>query len=57
VEIDGASHNNKEEYDGRRDDYLKSLGLKIFRTTDYKILHDLGNVMNELEFFIIKEYS
>lgn len=57
VEIDGASHNDKEEYDGRRDEYLKSLGLKIFRTTDYKILHDLGNVMNELEIFIIKEYS
>lgn len=57
VEIDGNSHNDKEEYDGIRDVFLKSFGLKIFRTSDYRILNDLGNVMEELEKFIIKEFS
>jgi very-short-patch-repair endonuclease len=27
VEIDGESHNNKEDYDEKRENYLKNLGL------------------------------
>ena len=57
VEIDGSSHNNKEVYDEKRDQYFKSLKLRIFRVSDFRIHHDLGNVMNELEQFIIKEYG
>lgn len=57
VEIDGESHNEKEEYDEKRSRYLESLGLKIFTVTNYRVLHDLGNVMMELEDFIIANYS
>ena len=57
VEIDGESHNNKEEYDEKREAYLQSLELKIFKTTNIRVLHDLGNVIKELESFIIKHYS
>lgn len=57
VEIDGESHNDKEDYDRIREEYLKSLGLKIFKTTNLRVLHDLDNVMKELERFIIEHYS
>jgi very-short-patch-repair endonuclease len=57
VEIDGESHNDKEEYDKKREDYLESLGLKIFKTTNLRVLHDLDNVMKELELFVIEHYS
>jgi len=57
IEIDGESHNDKEDYDKKRDDYLKSLDLKIFATTNFKVLHDLDNVMRELEEFIIEHFS
>ena len=57
VEIDGESHNNKEEYDEKREAYLQSLELKIFKTTNIRVLHDLGNVIKELELFIIEHYS
>lgn len=57
VEIDGESHNDKEAYDNKREEYLKSLGLKIFKTTNLRVLHDLDNVMKELELFIIEHYS
>ncbi|WP_395052970.1 endonuclease domain-containing protein [Flavobacterium sp.] len=57
VEIDGESHNDKEEYDTMRENFLISLGLKIFKTTNIRVLHDLENVMNELENFIIENYS
>jgi very-short-patch-repair endonuclease len=57
VEIDGESHNDKEQYDLIREEFLKSLGLKIFKTSNFRVLHDLDNVMKELELFIIEHYS
>lgn len=57
IEIDGSSHNEKEEYDDKRENYLKSLGLKIFKISDLRVKHDLENVMLELENYIINEYG
>lgn len=57
VEIDGESHNNKEKYDEKRELYFKSLGLNLFKISTNRVLHDLDNVMNELEEFIIENYS
>jgi very-short-patch-repair endonuclease len=56
VEIDGESHNNKEDYDVKRELFLESLGLVLFKTTNYKVLHDLDNVMKELEQFIVERF-
>lgn len=47
VEIDGSSHNNKEAYDALRDAFLESFEIKIFRVSDYRVLNDLDNVMEE----------
>ena len=57
IEIDGESHNNKEDYDRKRNEFLESLGLKIFCVSNFRILHDLDNVMKELEVFIIERFS
>lgn len=42
IEIDGSSHVGKEEYDLEREDYLRSLGLKIYRI-------EVSDVRNEWE--------
>lgn len=57
VEIDGESHNDKEDYDKKREEYLESLGLKLFKATSLRVLHDLDNVMKELGLFIIEHFS
>lgn len=57
VEIDGWSHDTKEVYDEVRHKYLESLGLKIFRITDFDIKHNLSVVMKDLENFIVENYS
>ena len=57
VEIDGESHNDKEEYDEKREIFLKSLNLKVYRTSNFKVLNDLENMLKELEVFIIENYS
>ena len=57
VEMDGEIHNFQEEYDSKRERYLKDLGLKVFRISTTKILFDTENVMKDLEQFIITEYK
>jgi very-short-patch-repair endonuclease len=57
IEIDGESHDNKDDYDKKREEYLLSQGLNIFKTSNFRVLHDLGNVMKELELFIIENYA
>ena len=57
IEIDGASHNDKELYDQKRTDYLEQLGLKVYRISSYRVLHDLENVLKEVENYIIEHYA
>ncbi len=57
IEIDGSSHIGKEEYDNTREEYLKSLNLKVYRITVGDILNNMTKTMTELEEYIIKHYS
>ncbi|MFP9098822.1 endonuclease domain-containing protein [Flavobacterium sp. RHBU_24] len=57
IEIDGTVHNEKEDYDRKRDEFLISLRLKVYRISYVRVLHDLDNVMTELEQFVIDNYS
>ena len=57
IEIDGSSHDEKQIYDGIREEYLKSLGLLIFRITDFDVRNNLSVVMKELEDFIVLHYG
>jgi len=49
IEIDGASHDSKVEYDIERDAYLKSLGLKVIHISDLDIKNNLEGVMEILK--------
>ena len=57
IEIDGSSHNGKEEYDAMREQFLINLGLDVYRSSDFRVKHDLTNVMSELENYIIENYG
>lgn len=57
IEIDGSSHDNKGEYDQKREEYLLSLGLKVYRISDLRVKHDLNNVMKDLEQYIVVEFG
>ncbi len=56
IEIDGEIHNFQEDYDEKRELFLKNLGLKIFIISTTKMKYDTENVMKDLEQFIISEY-
>ena len=57
IEIDGASHDDKEKYDEKREFFLTSLGLKIYRISVYDIMKRMNYVILELEDFIIRNYG
>ena len=57
IEIDGSSHNDKEDYDNKRQLFLYFFDLVFYRISDYRIKNDLINVMKELEDFIIEKFS
>ena len=57
IEIDGSSHDNKEEYDQKREEYLLSIGLRMYRISDLRVKHYLNNVMKELEQYIVVEFG
>ena len=57
IEIDGSSHDFDGDYDERREKYLISLGLKVYRITVSDILKHMGFVLVGLENYIVEHYS
>ena len=57
IEIDGSSHDNKKEYDGRRENYLKELGLSLYRINANDVRHDVDRVMRKLEIYVMEKHS
>ena len=56
IEIDGLSHEFKKEYDVRREKYLHSLGLQVFKISDFDVKNSISLVMKDLEGFIVEKY-
>lgn len=57
IEIDGASHDSKAAYDASREQYLISLGLKVYRIKVVDVMKKMAFVLNSLEGFIIEHYG
>ncbi len=49
IEVDGASHNDKIEYDAERDCYLESLGLTVIHILAEDVLNQLEYVAEILQ--------
>ena len=57
VEIDGSSHDGREEQDEIRENYLKNFGIRIFRATNQDVMNRMDYVLKELENYILSNYS
>lgn len=57
IEIDGSSHDHKQDYDAEREAYLISLGLKVYRIRVVDVMTQLASVMLGLENYILETYS
>ena len=45
IEVDGSSHNNKQDEDAKRDAYFRSLGLVVIRLLVKDVLRDVEGVV------------
>ncbi len=54
VEIDGSSHDFKEEYDAKREEFLKSLKLNVIHFEDKRVKQDLNAALAELEGYCLE---
>jgi len=52
IEIGGDIHQQQQEYDTTRDEYLRMMGYKILRFEHAKVLNNLNDVMKELSQFL-----
>lgn len=57
VEIDGACHNDRTEYDKQREAFMSSLGIYTFRISDYDVKNNISWVLSELKKFILQHFS
>ncbi len=48
IEVDGSSHDNKVEYDARRDAFLMGLGLTVIHLRDSDVKKNMAGVMDFL---------
>ncbi len=50
IELDGAGHFTEEalEYDRKREEYIKSLGIRILRFSNEAVYDDLSGVLKEI---------
>jgi very-short-patch-repair endonuclease len=45
IELDGDSHTERREYDARRDDWLRSKGLLVFRCFNTDVIENMDGLM------------
>ncbi|GEM_PF-981451 len=56
IELDGSSHNYKQEQDRTRDERLKKLGYKVVRIPESDVIEDLSDVVKVIEDHIPIEF-
>jgi len=52
IEIDGSSHDNKYEYDAKRDEYLQNLGLTVLHLDNSDVLRCVDKGLFAIETFM-----
>ena len=50
IEVDGWTHDDKYEYDKSRDEYMKSLGIKVLRISDTDVKRDMRSVLEWIKY-------
>ncbi len=57
IEIDGSSHLDREEEDAVREAWLRDQGCRIIRFTSLLIMEHMDQVIEELEDFVLENYT
>jgi very-short-patch-repair endonuclease len=55
IEVDGASHNNRQGYDWERDTHLQQHGIQILRTSNEQVFNNPQDLVNSLKKIILEK--
>jgi len=55
IEVDGASHNNRQGYDWERDSHLQKHGIQILRTDNEQVFNNSQDLVNSLNKIIMEK--
>ncbi len=57
IEVDGDYHQQQEQYDDARTEYLEQYGYKVLRFTNQAVMNDLETVLDEIRQATFSEYA
>jgi very-short-patch-repair endonuclease len=57
VEIDGISHENQDDEDLAREEWLVSRGCRVIRFTSTSVKENISQVLTQLEEYILNHFS
>ena len=57
IELDWSIHDNREEYDNIRTEFLNNCSVDILRFSNENIIDNLENTLNTLKNYITKKYD
>jgi very-short-patch-repair endonuclease len=49
IEVDGNIHDQQQEYDAIRQEFLESLGFRVLRFTNDAVIHSIEDVLSIIE--------
>ncbi len=49
IELDGSQHQENKEYDAERDDYIKTLGIKVLRFWNNEVDANIEGVLMKIK--------
>jgi very-short-patch-repair endonuclease len=54
IEIDGETHDGRQDYDQARTKILNKLGINVLRFTNLEVLGDLSGVLERIKFSLMQ---
>ena len=57
IEIDGTSHEGKEDLNDKREKWLINQGCRVIRFTSTQARYHMGQILSDLEGYVLKYYS
>lgn len=56
IEVDGISHEGKENKDAERDKFLSTMGFTVLRFTDFDVLQDMNHVEDTITSWVTNNH-
>ena len=57
IELDGSQHDDRQQYDRRRDKYIRSKGYRVIRVGNEEVFENLDGVLEAIALALVSGYG